>query len=268
MQWLSVAIGDHCSDLELALRHTRRGLTLCPLQGGGYLHMAELCFLEGRGQSDKDAYITQAIKVRPFDGAVLFEAGREAWLSGNGSAAIDFWQQATRYDRKQQKRLVAVLAGRVPVDFILENFPPDLEGLRAMHSCYRRLDQPDQLEQVRRRYSEAARAEAEQLDGQAAANRWLEAQSIYSLLGDERSAAQALRSAFRLAPNDFGVRWRLARCLIRQQRYAEARRHLDWCQQRRPEFAGLKKRMKEVVKKQIEIESRTVGARKPAATHR
>jgi len=137
-----------------------------------------------------------------------------------------------------------------------------------MHYCYRRLDQPDQLEQVRRCYGEAARAEAGRLSGQAAADRWLEAQSMYSLLGENNSATQALKQALRWSPNNFDTRWKLAHCLIRQHKYTEARRHLDWCQQRRPEFAGLRRKMEEVVKKQIEIESRTVGAGKTTAIHR
>ena len=47
------------------------------------MFLGELCFLEGSRNSDKAVYVDQALWVRPFDGSVLFHAGREAWLAGD-----------------------------------------------------------------------------------------------------------------------------------------------------------------------------------------
>ena len=46
-QWLSQAVGAHLDHLPQALQHVRQALRLSPLQGRGYVYLAELCFLEG-----------------------------------------------------------------------------------------------------------------------------------------------------------------------------------------------------------------------------
>jgi O-antigen ligase len=87
--WLDRALGQRRTWLDKALWHTRRSLELCPLQGQGYLYLAELAFLE---QTDRDrprALIAQALAVRPHDGSVLFKAGEEAALAGDIDGAAD-----------------------------------------------------------------------------------------------------------------------------------------------------------------------------------
>ena len=168
-QWLTRCLGRRRQTLDLALQHARRGLELCPLQGEGYLHLAELAFLEGADAAAKTAYIDQALRVRAYDGAVLFEAGREAWLAADFARGIDYWQRSFRSGRTQQKQLIGLLADRVPVAFILETFAPDLYALRILHARYRELDQPEPLEEFRRHYARVVEQKAQGLSGKEAA---------------------------------------------------------------------------------------------------
>ena len=74
-QWLTRAIGENRRLLSVALWHLDRGLSLCALLGEGYVHLADLCFLKGQGQSERLAYLNQSLKVCPYDGIVLLSAG-------------------------------------------------------------------------------------------------------------------------------------------------------------------------------------------------
>jgi O-antigen ligase len=65
--WMRRAFGEHCEHLNRALYHTRRGLALCPLQGKGYLYLAELCFLDGLPASSKPGACGAAFRrLRPL----------------------------------------------------------------------------------------------------------------------------------------------------------------------------------------------------------
>ena len=72
------------------------------------------------------AYLTQALKVRPYDGHVLLVAGQEALLVGDSDRAIQLWKSAFQTERKIQYQLLQLLARQVTVQFILETFQPDL----------------------------------------------------------------------------------------------------------------------------------------------
>ncbi len=88
------ALGIRRRWLDKALWHTREALTLCPLQGQGYLYLAELSFLDDVNRRLPAALIDQALAVRPHDGGVLFKAGEEAALAGDAEAAIGYWKRA------------------------------------------------------------------------------------------------------------------------------------------------------------------------------
>jgi tetratricopeptide (TPR) repeat protein len=198
-QWLSQTIARQGDYLHSALRHTREGLALCPLQGQGYLYLAELRFLEGPGaEQAQPAYVDQALRVRPFDGAVLFEAGRAAMdqvrkmLPLGGDLALDaekaaklneelqrgteYWQRSFQSGREHQLRLVKALTGRVPVQYFIETYQPDRRGLRLMHASYCGLAEPEQSDRLCRLHAELCRAEGQEPQGPDAARAWVDDQ--------------------------------------------------------------------------------------------
>ncbi len=256
-RWITGLLGERRDYLDQALEHVRQGLTLCPLQGEGYLYLAELSFLEGAGAAAKSAYIDQALRVRSFDGAVLFEAGREAWLAGNYPQGIQYWQKSFRSGRTHQRQLIDMLAGRIPVSSFMEVFEPDVHALRILHARYRELDQPDELDRLRRDYASAAAAKARGLQGKEAAKYWLEARWLYALTGQSDYALQCAENAYRLDRNDYDVRHALAQCLVKLQRFDEAEEHLNWCLQRRPRDERLQLAAREAFKGRIDREAQS-----------
>jgi tetratricopeptide (TPR) repeat protein len=264
-QWLARAVGDHYTYLDRALDHTRRVLALCPLHGEGYLYLGELCFLEGVQLPAKRAYVAQALKVRPFDGAVLFHAGKEAWLEGDYEAWLRYWQRSFQCGLIYQRQVIDWLVGRTgqeelgeEIRFFLEAFNPDLPALRYLHRRYRDIAQPQQMLALRQAYADALQAEAEEAGSAEAADLWIESMAVSVEADDPDGALRCGREALALATNNFQVRRTLARCLAEQGQFAEAREHLNWCLKRKPGSASLERMLREVIKRQIEQDVRTV----------
>ena len=265
-EWLSRAVGDHCRCLYEALGHTRRALSLCPLLGKGYLHLAQLCFLEGKQAPANAAFVEQALKVRPCDGTVLFHAGQEAWLAGNYELGMEFWWRSFHGDRRHQQELIDRLTGNAPpeavkdeIEFFVQFFQPDLYALKLLHRRCGRLATPEGLVPLRRYCAQVAEAEASNLEGEDARDKWMDAHWFYTALGDVAAAVTSARQAMRCDPNDFRVRRKLAFALIDRGEFAEAERHLRWCLTRRPASQPLQDKLLEVARRRIGGEERTAS---------
>ena len=257
-QWLCVAIGDHYEHLDRALHHSRLALSLCPLLGEGYLFLGELCFLEGGRTRDKSAYVAQALKVRPFDGAVLLHAGNEAILAGHLDEGLAYWQDSFRRGPICQRQIVDWLAGRVhptnleeEIRFFLETFQPDLDALRLIESRYRKIARPQQMSLLYLTRAQAAAKAAEKAAPPEAALLWLDAMRQYRVLRAPEERLQCGRNAYRSDPNSCRVREMLARCLADLGHFAEAKDHLNWCIKRKPDNDSLHNKMKEIVRREI-----------------
>jgi len=267
-RWLAAAVGDHYRYLDFALAQAQEALGLCPLLGEGYLFLGELCFLEGGRTSAKSAYVSQALKVRPFDGTVLLHAGSEAILNGDFDQGLAHWQESFRRGAVYQEQIINWLVGRVhPLDlqeeirFFLDTFDPDLQALRLLELRYRKIAQPEQITPLSYTYARAAAAAAGESKGQDAAGLWLEAMAQYGKLKVPADRLRCGRNALRSDPNSYRVREKLAHCLADLGEFAEAKEHLDWCLRRRPDHESLRK-MEEVVSRQLQSQDRTASPRK------
>ena len=295
--WLQKTLQGQGEYLREALRHTHEGLALCPLQGEGYLYLAKLQFLSSEGTDktgeggDKSAYVGQALRVRPFSGTVLLEAGQEAVLAGDITRGMQYWQRSFRCGYKHQQQLVELLAGRVPAAMLLDSLQPDLRAMRILHARYRELETPDQangqanklyqlyaqsariqgiaapsaeaaeawlaseLRQLRTHHVQVAQAEAQTCQGEDAGEdaveRWLEASWLYGLLDDGAGAVHCAKAAFQNEPNHYQVRYALGCALARENRFSEAEQHIRWCVQRRPDNENLQGILRAVVKGRI-----------------
>ena len=257
-QWLARAIdGPHYRYLHLSLDHARRGLSLCPLHGEGYVYLGETSFLEGSQNSDNAAYMEQAIKVRPFDGTVLFHAGQASMLAGEMDRGLEYWRRSYDCGREYQRQVILWLAGRIIPDspgedasLMLEMFQPDLYGLRYMYNRYRQLALPDQLTSLltarEQEAAQEARLAMDESRMEDAAEYWLEAMAMRLDMNDHAGGLAHAKEAQRCNPHDFRTRYKLGCLLADQGRLAEAEEHLDWCFQRSPDHIPLKNRLMEI----------------------
>jgi O-antigen ligase/tetratricopeptide (TPR) repeat protein len=257
-EWLVRAIdGPHYRYLSLSLEHARRGLSLGPLHGEGYVYLGETGFLEGPQNSDNAAYMEQALKVRPFDGTVLFHVGRSAVLAGEMERGLEYWRRSYDCGRAYQRQVIIWLAGRIVPDSLGEDaslmidlFKPDLYGLRYMYSRYRQLALPDQLTPLLAALGEKAKEEAQLAEDESrmeeATEYWLEAMATHVEMEDYAGGLACAEEAVGCNPHDFRARYKLGCLLADQGRLAEAEEHLDWCKQRSPDHIPLKNRLMEI----------------------
>ena len=258
--WLSRAFGRRWEHLTVALQHVRQAAALCPLQGEVYLYLAELSFLEGPRSPGKAVYTNQALKVRPFDGAVLFAAGQEAVLEGDLNLALKYWQASFAAGAAHQDRLIRALGGQVPVDFFLKTFQPNLATLKRMAAHYRQLDRPDELRLLWRHYARRTEQVARDLQGNEAAGLWVEAAGAHRAIDDLPQCIRCLRRAVRCDCLHYGARRALGIYLCDSKEYAEARQHLRWCLQRRPQDEQIRRKLEAAVDKQLRLAARATTA--------
>jgi len=250
--WLERAVGEPRAYLDKALWHVRRGLALCPLQGEAYLYLGELCFLEGLGDEAKAALVSQALTVRPSSPRVLLAAGNEAALAGKMEEAVRHWKRAFHGGTEERRQLVRVLvANRVPVDFALTSFDPDLAGLRELYDQYVPVAPPETLGPLLDRYAQAAEADASRIGNESAAAMWVVARQIHIKRGDTLRAQLCLQHALTADPANYEVHYLLGLQLSEAGRMEEAEQHLTWCQMRKPSDVRLAQKLEAVTKARI-----------------
>ncbi len=254
--WLWQAFGRRSEHLQEALKHARLALKLCPLQGEGYLYLADLAFLEGPDSPGKEAYVRQAVKVRPWDGAVLFAAGQETLLAGDPDAALAYWKASFQCGVTHQQRLLSLLAPQEPARLFLEAFDPDLEALGRIERQYRRLDRPEDVRLILNRSARMSEAEARTLKGEAAAGRWLMTARAHDKLGNLAESLRCLRQAVNCSSFHYDARHALGICLMKLQEFDEAQKHLQWCHQRRPQDDKLRSQLAAAIDARLRVASR------------
>ncbi|MGE0758077.1 MAG: O-antigen ligase family protein, partial [Pirellulaceae bacterium] len=231
--WLDVAIGDNRRNLDAALEHARAAIRLSPLQGLGYVFLAELSFLETPRPQAKLELIRQAVRVRPYDGRVLYAMGQESALYGDLATAIQYWRHAFRREDEVKQLIIDGLAPQLPVELFLGAFDPDLSGLRMLFAYYCRLSLEAQAKAVTPRYVTALQRSIQE-EPALAASRWHELQQVHAFLGDLPLALKCQREAVALSPQNSEMRKRLAQLLSQSEQYEEAVSHLEWCLRRSP----------------------------------
>jgi len=266
ISWLGRAVGDHRTHLDQALHQTLGSMALNPLQGRGYLYLADLAFLAGGGAQVQKACLDQALRVRPHDGAVLYAAASAALLDGNAELWWDYAQRAFHSGRRQQRQFLADLAANMPVeqlpaviDFLLRQLDPDLEAMRCLYAACAKRCGPEPLVPLLCIRAERARKEAAERSGAEAAPVWLEAGALYGQLGDQQSAVECFHKAVQSDPNSYQAHYRLAMLLLREGQFAEAEGHLRWCANRRPSDASVQNHLRAALKGRLESQRRAAA---------
>lgn len=268
--WLEVAVGENRRRLDRALFHARRAVQMCPLQGEGYIYLADLAFLASPTATAKEAYVAQAQKVRPHAGLVQFAVGREAALAGDATRAIECWKKAFHQDPEVQAMIVEAFAPQMPAALLLKEFQPDLSGLSRLYHYYQRANRPEEACQVGKQYALALAREAAFANSAAAASaRWHEACLVQEFLGNVADAVQCEQQAVACAPNDGGKRRALARLLLRAGRHAEATDQLQWCLRRGQDDSQLADLLAQAARQRLEAQRppKAEGDHAPEARH-
>lgn len=236
--WLERAFGQRSRDLSLAHDHAVRAVELCPLQGEGYLFLWHLCFLEPPQRRDVNAWIAQAQKVRPYEGEILYEAGRNTLLSGNVEECFTLWKEAVKRTGTHRGRIVELVAGRLPAEEFLSRIEPGWEMLAALRVKYEEYGATEDLITLAQYISQAA----EQRDANPhepiarKAYAWREAGEVYRVLGEHERSIACAKRACELKPHDFSTRFSLANALVAAEDYEAADSHVRWCLARRPDI--------------------------------
>ena len=243
-EWLKRAVGENRKYLDHALAHCRRALQLCPLQGEGYLYLAELGFLEELSPESENVYLEQALTVRPYDSQVLFAAGREAWTDENIEQALAYWRESFHRDVTYQQRIIDLLSPAVPASFFIERFDPDWPAVVRLRDAYRKLDRPDDYQQVLSLFAKLAADEGQKdlqhKDYAASIEHLMQSHNAYLELNNGPGALATLKQALKVDSNSFRVRFKLALWLYKQQQYDNALKQIDWCLKREPDNYDLK----------------------------
>jgi hypothetical protein len=260
--WLARAVGEHWRHLEDALRHAQRAVSLCPMEGSAHVYLGELAFLDGdRGDSQK-ACIEQALRLRPFDGEVLYAAAMESLMAGDVEGYVQQLQRSYRAGRVSRQRILRELVARSPeesldplAEFVMATYSPSVDDLWFLHSVAAdrvgvNAGSPsvnESLTAVRRRVAAAMENAAAAVSGAEAARHWLGAARLYALIHDGPRALPAARNAYACDPNNYDVRYALAESLLAERLPGEAEQHFHWCLQRKPDDATLADRYRQAL---------------------
>jgi tetratricopeptide (TPR) repeat protein len=236
--WLARAVGSPGKWLDVALDHARQAASLSPLDGECYASLAAVCFLRGERFPEVDAYLSQAVLVRPYDGDLLFDVGQQ-WV-GRGLAALGYgcWAQAYRVEGPHRLLIARCIAGQLPVADLLKDFAPGWDALPEFWRAVRAA--PPAEVQAFLAYAEGqARRETDRLQPIQAAAVWRTLAQMEAEAGRvDRATALILRSS-EAYPEDFQTRRMCGFALAEAGRFDEAAPHLRWCLERRPDDVGV-----------------------------
>ncbi len=259
-QWLSRAVGRRWTDLDESYRHIRTALALCPIEGRAYIYLADLSFLVGADEAINGAYIAQALRVRPFDGSVLYASANAALLAGNREQWIQYLKRACQSGARQQRQVLANLVAGWPddnlpalIESILGELQPDRPSANFLNDiCVKRCSR-EQLTPLTRYRVQLAETEASKLGDVAAAARvWLDARRLHDELGESDEAARCVNNALQCDPGSYEAHYQAAICLLQQEMFAQAESQVRWCLQRAPVNENTAHLLREAIKGRLD----------------
>lgn len=251
-EWLSRAVGEEAALLGASYDHARRALALAPLQGDGYTLLADLAFLSAPGMRDLDGLLGQALRLRPLDGGVVFEAGKHALIAGDADGALTHWKHAHQLPGAHQERIIYQLAGQMPASTYLEEFRPDWKALVAIRRRYLPKNDPADLQAIADYAKRLAEQPAE--DPRSIRRRckaWLLASRIEQELEHPEEGVRCAELAMATLPKDYAARWCVASAYMAADRHEDAAPHLRWCLSRKPNDKSVAEWLKETKRRRL-----------------
>ncbi|MBV9124957.1 MAG: O-antigen ligase family protein, partial [Planctomycetes bacterium] len=233
-RWLTSTYGpDNRTLLGESQEQFCQTARLCPLNAYAYLRLAELHFLAPPGGPSIAALLEQAVKARPYDPDLHYEAGVDYLNQGNMVQAMHCWRQSALVSENYQQIVLAQLAEVVPLAALVEHFQPDFASLMAL--TRERFSGKDQRGARLYLLDKARELTLQEVDPKVIGPRMRELHYAFLAEGARQKAGQCARVAVAAEPDLVSTRLILIRWLVQQGSFPEAKKELEWCALRDPE---------------------------------
>ncbi len=250
--WIQKVTGDSFQDLTQAMNAALRAVTLNPFSGTAWCVLASTSFLKTQDNGLPQACINQALRVRPHEGQVLFEAANQAELSGDPTRAMQLRQQCFAECPSERGRVLNVLLPMMSAVAVCELLQPDVTGLRAIDGLWSRSSSKENMKPVKELRLAMVYEAAQQVTGTTQSNLLYEAAIIERTLGNTDNAAATITAALVANPNNFQMRVVHIDLALAAGDTTTAKKEIDWCLLRRPDSQKLQGRIQRL--KQLRIE--------------
>jgi O-antigen ligase/tetratricopeptide (TPR) repeat protein len=252
-EWLERAVGPNLKYAHASRWHLKRCLELNPLQAHAYLYLSELEFLRepDANSNDEESFedfvastsqfsedcVAQALELLPYNGQVLFAAGRGAIAEGDFETALALWKKSFHRDVSMQLQITRILAEYYQADLaelLLAAFEPDIEQLTRITSVLAELQLQEEEQKLLRVLSEQLIARAREPGNRDRADDLLAVAAVFVKLNEPEKVTESLESAANAAPSNFVVRLENAIWLQSLGKPMESMRHLEFCERLNP----------------------------------
>lgn len=234
-EWLDRAVGKNIKLLRLAKKYLRQSLKESPLRVHAYLELAELGFLDSMSVEDEDAYLKQALVLRPHDPGILFAVGRHLSLSGDLDAAMPYWCKAFAVSPEVRRKITGLLAPQMSATDFLAKLEPEWSSLPEIARAFDQSGRKEEGQQVWQQCLDDSPSQSKVAKSRTDRDQvLLTLCDAYTALGESDRALAMLAKAHRQSPDNIQIRLRLAWGLYRAQRYTDAADHFLWLSSRLP----------------------------------
>ena len=182
--WVQKISGDGFRDLTQAMNAALRAVTVNPCAGNAWCVLAATSFLNTQDSRLPTACINQALRVRPHEGQVLFEAANQAQLDGDQTRAMQLQQQCFAECPSERGRVLNVLLPMMSAVAVCELLQPDVTGLRAIDGLWSRSSSKEDMKPVKELRLAKVYEAAQHEKGTAQSNLLYEAAILERTLGN------------------------------------------------------------------------------------
>ncbi|NND96286.1 MAG: hypothetical protein HKN47_03025 [Pirellulaceae bacterium] len=247
-EWLANVLGNRMGLLKRAAILSERSLRLSPLEGRGYLLLAESGQLSQWQDEQLVALFNQAKQVRPFDELVLYKNGIEKLRSGNVDDAMEVWKEAFPKSPEIRSLVINALAPVYTAEQLTELLQNDRESLYRLYAHYKSLGQTTDATFIAEPLAKMIESSAQKESSRDAADLFNQAGNVYAHLEMYDDAVRCLRKSTQLSPNNFSFHFALAGRLVQAERLDEAVAEYLWCRRRQPKNEAVEAQLESAYK--------------------
>ena len=254
--WIQKITGDDFQDLTQAMNAALRAVTVNPCAGNAWCVLAATSFLNTQDSRLPQACIKQALRVRPHEGQVLFEAANQAELDGSPAHAMQLREQCFAECPSERGRILNVLIPMMSGIHTCELLTPDMTGLRAIDRLWSQSSSKEEMKPVKELRLAKIYEAAQQVKGTTQSNLLYEAAIIERTLGNTENAAATITAALVANSNNYQMRLMHIDLALVLGDAATAKQEIDWCLLRRPDSQKLRGRIQKL--KQLRIKQASI----------